>query len=116
MKFVLDDYLVCQAYRFVRASHPFRSLELPPAELLTFGVTKSKGYYGAYSPHNGLLDVSSRHVGHWHTLISTVAHEAIHVHQFYVGAAKTVETAHNAYFKRVARQVCAAFGFDPKTF
>ena len=46
------------------------------------------------------------------TLLATLAHEMIHLRQYLTGDREH----HGPRFKRMAARVCAAHGFDPKTF
>jgi len=48
------------------------------------------------------------------SLLAALAHEAIHLHQWFRKLDRGGE--HNADFKIRARQVCRIHGFDPKTF
>ena len=70
-----------------------------------------------YNVENGkhLIAISSGMVGHTSSLISTMAHEIIHVHERNAGMCRP-GVEHTASFKRWAAQVCKVHGFDPMAF
>ena len=65
-----------------------------------------------YQPGMLAVCVSEAHNGHVVTLLATLAHEMIHLRQHLTRDREL----HGPRFKRMAARVCAAHGFDPKTF
>jgi hypothetical protein len=49
-------------------------------------------------------------------LLMSVGHEMVHQRQQIVGRLPTIKDAHNAEFRRWAKQVCAATGWDLQKF
>lgn len=114
----LTPELVEAAYELVRQSRPFRAWKLPEADDLEFRVTRHNDRYAHFEYDVGKypnISVSERFVKTLPQLLEVLMHEAIHVYQWKAGRASK-HAQHNADFKRIAKRVCAAHGFDPKTF
>lgn len=104
-------------YQMLRAFPPFNIWKLPPAEEVVFHVSKTDQHHAAWWVDDGErhhIEVSEKKHGHLHSLVATMAHELIHAYQRVNGTETKGE--HNAEFKRLARRVCMAFGFDPGQF
>lgn len=104
------------AYDYLRTTDPFIGWKLPKSGRVKFVVIKDPRRFADFGVENGVptIRVSTARNGHTITLLSTVAHEAIHLHQYLTGLETKGE--HNADFKRRAARVCARHGFDSKTF
>ena len=104
------------AYDYLNATRPFVRWNLPDGDDVVFRVVRTPNLYAWYERKRGrhLIAVSRSSVGHTPTLIETMAHEMIHLHEEANGAKTRGE--HSAAFKRWAVQVCAVHGFDPKRF
>ena len=105
------------AYEYLITTPPFDDWNLPEGDDVVFKVVRSPRYFGRYmrdhrSRH--LIEVSSRLVGWTQTLLKTVAHEMIHLHQGHAGMESDAQ--HNAAFWALADEVCRIHGFDPKEF
>ena len=106
------------AYDFLCTTAPFNKWNLPEGDDVTFKVSRSRTtaalltYWGDRTE----LTVSSALNGHTDTLLSSVAHEMIHLHERQCGIKSTGENAHGRAFRKWAAQVCDAHGFDPKIF
>jgi len=115
----LTPNMLAAAYEFLRETEPFVEWNLPPAEELGFAVVKDARHFGWFKahyrrpPHLRIL-VSERTVGHTNTLLTTMAHEMIHL--FLHNTGQDNETAHGPTFQAYAAKVCAAHGWDPKQF
>lgn len=115
MSLYITPESVAALYDALRQFSPFRSWNLPESDEVEFHVTRERKVYGTY--HYGeahAITVSESVVGHWSTLSETVAHEMIHLHQSIRGTQTRSE--HNTEFRRLAAQVCEAFGFDERCF
>jgi hypothetical protein len=108
--------MLAAAYDFLESTDPFRRWNLPPSEDITFRVMRDPSARGWHTIHKGRdeIAISSTCVKHSHTLIRTMAHEMIHVHERHAKACTS--GAHSAAFKRWAEQVCKVHGFDPGCF
>lgn len=104
-------------YDFLNECEPFSHWALPDSDDITFKVARGKSCHGWYEFKNGkhLIAISSGMVGHTSSLISTMSHEMIHVHESNAGACRA-GVEHSAAFQRWAAQVCGVHGFDPMAF
>ncbi len=113
LKLNLD--MLAHAYDYLNCQPPFASWNLPHSEDLRFFI-KQKPLYAMCQPVNDTYHItfSPRLVGSHNTLISTMAHEMIHVHMDQTcGHAKNF---HDRTFQRVADRVCKIHGFDRLIF
>lgn len=101
------------AYELLRTCPPFIGWKLPDVSDVKFAVIRGKHVYGDCDGET--LRVSSGKHGQLQTLLMTVAHEAIHLHQFRAGL-NAPNTEHNADFWRRAKRVCAIHGWDLRGF
>ena len=117
----LTPHMLAAVYDCLREFPPFKGWKLPPGDEVRFDVMRSRqvfGYYIEETRPSGVvrsIQVSSANVGHWNTLTRIMAHEMIHMHQA-VARTYTSNAEHNADFRRAARRVCSAFGWDYKEF
>ena len=93
---------------------PFHRWKLPPSEEIEFAVTKAKDRIGSYIWNGKVhrITISAEFVGHYDTLVRTMAHEMIHLSQESSGDSNGAQ--HNADFRRRAALVAKYHGFDPK--
>lgn len=110
----LTPDLLAAGYDFLRETQPFRGWRLPPADEVGFHVIRAPGFFADCGWEHGvpIIRVSERKNGHTITVLSTLAHEMCHVRQFMTGDSAN----HNAMFRRLARSVCRAHGFDIRSF
>lgn len=104
------------AYDYLKTTPPFSHWNLPDSEDIKFKVTKHTDRYGHHCQLNAKHEVaiSTRYVGRTQSLMESMAHEMIHIHQEESRSATSSE--HNAAFHKYAAVVCKYHGFDPKTF
>lgn len=105
------------AYEYLASTPPFIRWNLPDGHDVVFRVVKSTVDYGWYDRDRAgrhVIAVSRRSVGGSDSLMRTIAHEAIHLHQADVKMETSAE--HNAAFWRLAAQVCRAHGWNVKEF
>lgn len=115
----LTPEMLDAAYSFLRVTQPFDSMPLPLPFMLKFEVIRSSEYMGWFIPSDEThkdprIQISDRCVGHTDTLLRVMAHEMIHVYQWYTN--RDNRYLHNADFKKKAKKVCEAHGWDPKLF
>lgn len=106
----LTPEVLAGAYSFLRTTKPFVRWNLPPAHDMTFKITKSLTDAGYCKGRE--IGISSKCSGHTHSMLATMAHEMIHLHL----DEKGVKAHHGADFKRCAKQVAKAHGFDYARF
>ena len=119
MSLPLTPEILEAAYEFLRATPPFKGWKLPIGEEVEFAVIALRDREGDHTTYIGTTDhvirVSSKRIGHTHSLIVVMAHEMIHARQA-ITKKFTSGVEHNADFRRLAATVCKLHGFDPKTF
>lgn len=106
-------------YAALQSFPPFCNWDLPAPQWVEFKVSKARSEFGHYNRYVGTdkhwISISSAKVGYLNTLTSVMAHEMIHLYQG-ISKTETPGAEHNAEFRRIARQVCARFGWDIKEF
>jgi hypothetical protein len=114
MTLKLTPDMLAAAYDFLRATEPFRGRKLPHSDEVGFHVVRDDSLSADFGVEQGVpfIRVSEASNGHVATLLATLAHEMIHLHQHLTGDREH----HGPRFQRMAARVCRAHGFDPKTF
>jgi len=113
MSITITTATLIAAYELLRTTPPFIGWKLPDAGKIEFAVLRDRSTFGDCDGET--LRVSSGRHGHLTTLLATVAHEMIHLHQMR-RRLETPNTEHNADFRKRAARVCRLHGFDPKVF
>lgn len=91
---------------------PFCRWNLPTD--LTFEVVPYTSEWGSYHPEKKLLRISTAKVSTFQSLVIAVGHEMVHVREDVAG--RWAKKHDNAYFKKLADQVCKAFELDRANF
>jgi len=115
--FKVTDERVREAYLFLRGIPPFSKWELPPAGACTFGLLKGASHHAEYvkdGKHLILVNPDT-HITLTDLLMS-VGHEMVHQRQQLVGRLPLTRDSHNAEFRRLSKQVCAATGWELQKF
>lgn len=113
MTIAITEATIKAAYELLRTCEPFLGWKLPEPSELVFMVLRSSDYYGDCD--GSKIRISSGRHGQLNTLLATVAHEMIHLHQMR-RKLETENTQHNEDFIKRAAKVCRIHGFDFKTF
>lgn len=93
---------------------PFCRWNLPSPDKMTFEVVPYTSEWGSYHPEKMKMRISKAKVSTFQSLVLAVAHEAVHVREDVAG--RWAKKHDNAYFKKLASQVCKAFEFDINNF
>ena len=114
MTLKLTPDMLAAGYDFLRTTAPFLRWRLPESDELGFHVVRDAALSADFGVEQGIpfIRVSEANNGLAATLLATLAHEMIHLRQYLTGDREH----HGPRFKRMAARVCAAHGFDPKTF
>ena len=114
MSLPLNPAVLMAAYDYLNTTLPFRRWRLPHSSEIKFGVIRSKQVRGlCWDTGKGhKIDVSSDTVGRTEGLMSTMAHEMIHVHLDRL----RIKAHHGKAFWKSAALVCRYHGFDLKEF
>ena len=116
MSLNLTPEILRAAYDFLCTTQPFSRWNMPDGEDVRFYVIRNRHVHGWYqkSPHAHEIAISSATVGHTAVLMTTMAHEMIHLHEKHNSVQGHGE--HSAAFKKYAERVSKIHGFDPKAF
>lgn len=106
-----------EAYSFLRECPPFSRWGLPDAAELRFEVLHSRDH-AEFDPTQRRHAIRVNPMTHLtlEQLFGSVAHEMVHLRQEMTGRYPVKRDAHNADFRRWAKQVCHSLGFDVQTF
>jgi hypothetical protein len=104
---------IIAAYELLRTQRPFIGWKLPEPDDVEFVVIRTRNVYADCDGE--VIRVSASRHGQLNTLLASIAHEAIHLHQMRNGL-ETRGVEHNADWHKRARKVCALHGWDAKTF
>jgi hypothetical protein len=112
----LNAEMLAHAYDYLACQEPFSRWNLPPSEDVRFSISTSRKNFAHYQMIGGVhhIALSRRFVGRHETLIATLAHELIHLHQEQACMATT--NAHDATFHKYADKICRIHEFDRLTF
>lgn len=104
------------AYEYLATTPPFNRWNMPDSEDVEFRVASSRRICGWYRRVGGKhrITISSGTIGRTASLIETVAHEMIHLHQG--DTCMENQAQHNAAFMKLAAKVCGVHGFDERLF
>lgn len=104
------------AYDFLATTPPFNKWNLPDGDDITFRVAKDRTLFGWHDKRRGkphLIAISEYLVGQITTLMETMSHEMIHLHE----ERSCIRGNHGPAFKKFAEQVCKIHTcFDRKRF
>lgn len=117
MTFPLHPEHLEAIYECLRALPPFNRWKLPHGEDVLFRTTErqdARGEYRQLPSGDHEIMISTACCGHFDTIVMTVAHEMIHLHQRARG--RDTAAQHNAAFVRTARRVARMYGWDPLAF
>ncbi len=85
---------------------------MPAGKDMYFRVTRSVNTLGTAQGMTE-IGISSVNIGRTYSLMTTMAHEMVHIYNASKGHTRS---EHAAEFKRCARLVCKHHGFDQKMF
>lgn len=126
MALTLTTDMLETAYDFLRTTQPFVQWSLPMSDEVEFAVIRNEHHLGFFSIVTsptidpsldmawGKIEISDRCCGHTDTLLRAMAHEMIHLQQWFSG--NDTRAKHNVDFKKKAKRVCEEHGWDPKLF
>lgn len=116
MSLRVDAARIAAVYEMWRAFPPFSRWNLPPSSEVAFHVLRTNQLDGDwwYDGERHHIRVSAVRHAHMVSLLDTVAHEMVHLHQHQSGTA--TNAVHNADFRRIAGRICKLYGFDEGKF
>jgi len=120
-RLILTVPAIKAAYDYLDETAPFVGWNLPDSDSITFGIASDRTLFGWYTAEGRRprrrygIWISKFNVVQTETLIATMAHEMLHIHQDQTGQSKR-SNEHNRAFHRDAELICAIHGFDPGRF
>jgi hypothetical protein len=116
MPLPLNPEMIALAYDYLCCTPPFNKWNLPHSEEVKFTIIKKKDRYAHYQMIGGVhhIAMSSQFVGRHELLLSTLAHELIHLHCEM--ACMSSSNPHDAAFHKLADRVCRIHEFDRLIF
>jgi SprT-like family len=119
MALKLTPIVLRKAYDFLASTEPFCRWRLPNGDTIKFRILRAE-HTDAYVrwPVKGKteLGISATRNGHVETMLASMAHEMIHLHEADCKIRTRNDKHHGAAFRKWAKQVCAAHGFDYAQF
>jgi hypothetical protein len=122
MILAINKEMIAHAYDYLCCCEPFCRWNMPDSEDIAFGIYRRKDRYAHYEykasgPNEGRhhIKISSALVGSHASLLSTLAHEMLHLHLNNTGC-MDMRALHGAGFNKLADRVCNIHGFDRLTF
>jgi len=114
----LTPEMLRAAYDYINTTEPFSKWNLPEGDDVTFKVIKTRRLYGdcqRIGDGKYRIRISAAVVGTTHALMTTMAHEMIHVHEEHSGMARA-GVQHGKAFRKLAEEVCKIHELDLKLF
>ena len=107
------------AYAYLNETPPFNEWNLPDDDDVVFEIWTGTDWHGGCHPPYGnragyTIGISATTHSHTVSLISSTAHEMVHVHLHKIKYRGWKN--HGPAFKALAKEVCDAHGFDPGQF
>jgi hypothetical protein len=116
MTIPLTSETLAAAWDYVCSMPPLSEWNLPASDEISFRVIRTKKVYGQLSYNKKyVIEISAAKCGRHETILSTLCHEAAHMHQ-HSACFMNRRNAHDAAFWALADQVCAIHEFDRKLF
>ena len=114
MPIALNVEMLAHCYDMIAATPVMARLNLPPSEDIKFHIIKKRDRFAHHQVKNGVhqIAISSRFVGSFMTLVMTMCHEMIHVHQH---EAKLPRDDGKG-FQKMADKICKQLEFDRLIF
>ena len=117
MTLPLTPEILQAGYDLLRLTEPFCRWNLMDGEDIVFKVVKRTDCSARYvcDGKRHFIEISTRYNRHTDTILSSIAHEMIHLYQNQSGM-KCGKAEHDAAFHKFAEQVCKIHGWDPGQF
>ena len=91
---------------------PFNKWNLPPASKIKFKASHDLDFLGTMDVKPFKMTIGSKHQEHFETILTTVAHEMIHLSLYLEGVPSY--NKHLRKFKEKAHEIGTLYGFDRK--
>lgn len=109
---------VAAAYDYLCGTLPFKRWKLPESDYFAIHVTEHTDRFGHFDDKNDrgiwVIGVSTTHTKTYGQLLSTIAHEMVHIRLKRMGFKDWAQ--HGYRFRRLAMQVCRWHGLPLEGF
>ena len=118
MAFPLTPHILKQAYDLLSTTEPFSRWNLPDSDDVVFKVRRGRSASATLLAERGktVIGISTACNGHINTVLSSMAHEMVHLHEYRCKIRARGPDHHGGAFRKWAAQVCEAHGYDLKLF
>ena len=111
----LNSEVARHAYASLSCLYPFTKWKMPLPEEIEFLIVLDKDTMGTYTYDTGgdyehTITISSARCGHYYTMLTTLAHEMVHMSFHRLKGDKWLH--HSAEFRRRCKIVAFEMGFD----
>ena len=116
MSLLLNSEMLAHAYDYLACQPPFSKWNLPHSEDVKFSVIRKRDRFAHYQKIGDVHHIvfSTRYVGRHEVLISTMAHELIHLHMS--ASCMSTRDPHGKAFQKFADRICKLHEFDRLVF
>lgn len=108
----ITDKTIKSMYSLLRSMPPFNKWNLPPAYKLKFRVIHDFDLLGEMDVHKLVMKIGTKHQEHFESVLTTVAHEMVHLSLYIDGCASFNQ--HRKPFRMKTAQIGDLYGFDRK--
>lgn len=109
---IITDQSIKAIYIMLRKLPPFNKWNLPTASKIKFKANHELPFLGEMHVKPYKMVIGSKHQEHFETIITTVAHEMIHLALYLEGVPSY--NKHLRKFKEKSHEVGTLYGFDRK--
>jgi hypothetical protein len=113
MSEIITEQSVKMIYSMLRKLPPFDSWKLPPASKIKFKVDPNFKFMGELDVKPYKMTFGTKHQEHFLSIVTTVAHEMVHLHLYLEGVASYNQ--HRRIFRQKSAEIGSLYGFDRKT-
>ena len=117
MAFPLTPAILKQVYDLLSVTEPFARWNLPDSDEVQFKVQRGRSASARlWTGKKSVIAISTACNGHINTVLSSMAHEMVHLHEHRCKIRSRGPDHHGVAFREWAAQVCEAHGYDLKLF
>lgn len=108
----ITDKTIKSMYSLLRSMPPFNKWNLPPAHKIKFKVRHDLDLLGHMYMKPFKMEIGTKHQEHFESVLTTVAHEMVHLSLFIDGCPSFNQ--HRKAFRMKTAQIGDLYGFDRK--
>ena len=108
----ITERTIKSMYSLLRSMPPFNKWNLPPAYKIKFKVDHNLPLMGQMDVEKKIMTIGTKHQEHFETVLTTVAHEMVHLSLYIDGCPSFNQ--HRKAFRMKTAQIGDLYGFDRK--